>query len=91
MNKQYSNLKDERLVRRPTTAYIAFYKSRYASGDFKGLKVVEASRLIGREYKALSAAEKKASVPLGISSSEDNVLIETADLRGFGDTRQGTV
>ena len=29
------------------------------SGDFKGLKVAEAARLAGREWKGLSASEKK--------------------------------
>lgn len=29
------------------------------SGDFRGLKVAEAAKLIGREWKGLSASEKK--------------------------------
>ena len=29
------------------------------SGDFKGLKIPEAARLAGREWKGLSADEKK--------------------------------
>ncbi len=40
---------------------MSFYKDRYATGDFKGLKAPEAARLAGREWKALSASEKKVS------------------------------
>lgn len=36
-----------------------FNKDRFASGDFKGVKAIEAAKLAGREWRALSASEKK--------------------------------
>ncbi len=50
---------DERAPKRPNAPYIVFSKERWASGDFKNLRVAEASRLIGAEWKALSADEAK--------------------------------
>ena len=52
-------LRDDRQVKGPRGAYNWFYKQRMLSGDFKGLKVSEASKLVGREWKGLSADEKK--------------------------------
>ena len=54
-------LQDHRQVKRVTGAYTRFYIDRQASGDFKGLKAKEAARLAGREWKGLSASEKKVS------------------------------
>lgn len=54
-------IKDERLVKRPRNAYTFFVKERYTSGDFKGIKVPEATSLITREYKGLTDSEKKVS------------------------------
>ncbi|KAL2051931.1 hypothetical protein ABVK25_007846 [Lepraria finkii] len=52
-------LQDHRQVKGVTGAYTRFYIDRQASGDFKGLKAKEAARLAGREWKGLSASEKK--------------------------------
>ncbi|MCJ1336039.1 hypothetical protein MMC09_001314 [Bachmanniomyces sp. S44760] len=52
-------LQDDRLVKRPQNSYISFAADRYASGDMHGIKLVEASKLIGAEWKGLSAAEKQ--------------------------------
>ena len=60
--QKFSSIKDDRLVSLPIGAYLVFFKSRQASGDFKGLKSVEAAKLAGREWKALSAAEKQVCV-----------------------------
>ena len=57
--RKFETIKDDRLVRHPINAYARFYKNRQASGDFKGLKATEAAKLAGREWRALSAAEKK--------------------------------
>ena len=54
-------MQDDRQVKGQISAYILFCKERYASGDFKGLKVTEGARLAGREWKALSNEEKKVS------------------------------
>ena len=52
-------LQDHRQVKGLRTTYTYFYQSRMQTGDFRGLKVSEAAKLIGREWKGLSASEKK--------------------------------
>src|SRR5690349_14460733 len=56
---KYAPLHDDRLLKRPVTAYVHFTQDRHASGDFKGMAIAESAKLIGREWKALSANEKK--------------------------------
>ena len=55
-------LQDHRQVKSPRSSYISFYQERMATGDFRGLKMPEATKLASREWKALSEAEKKVSV-----------------------------
>lgn len=52
-------IKDERAVKQPMTAFIYFFMSRQASGDFKNVAVTDRTRLAGQEYKALSEDEKE--------------------------------
>ncbi|KAL9133851.1 MAG: hypothetical protein Q9175_004971 [Cornicularia normoerica] len=52
-------LQDHRQVKGPRTSFTYFYGERYRSGDLRGLKVSEATKLAGREWKGLSASEKK--------------------------------
>lgn len=54
-------LQDDREVKQCKTSYIYFHTERFKSGDFKGIIAPEAARRIGREWKELSAAEKKVS------------------------------
>jgi len=54
-----SKLVDDRAAKKPTSSFLVFLKERFASGDFKSINVVEAAKLIGNEWKALSANEKK--------------------------------
>ncbi|KAI4141036.1 MAG: hypothetical protein LQ341_003628 [Variospora aurantia] len=56
----WPKLWDERQVKRFRNTYNFFLTARHKSGDFAGVPFVEASKLIGREWKALSADEKKA-------------------------------
>ncbi|KAI4212263.1 MAG: hypothetical protein LQ351_004976 [Letrouitia transgressa] len=58
--KAWYKLHDERLVKRQKSAYNLFHSQRYSSGDFQGLKLTEAAKLIGEEWKRLSTNEKKA-------------------------------
>lgn len=55
----YNQLQDPRLVKGRRTPYAIFTRARFATGDLKGLKIGEAGQLIGREWKGLSASEKK--------------------------------
>ena len=57
--KGYYALHDHRQVKGIMPAYAVFNAERFATGDFKGLKVPEAGKLIGREWKGLSADAKK--------------------------------
>ena len=52
-------LQDQRQVRRIRTSYTLFSQSRMKTGDFRGLKIPEAAKLIAREWKGLEASEKK--------------------------------
>lgn len=59
--KKWQPIKDERAVKKPSSAYILFSRSRWASGDFKNITVAEGSKLVGQEWKALAQDEKKVS------------------------------
>ena len=59
--KRVSRIKDDRLVKRPQNTFSRFLKERHASGDFKGIKLSEATGLIAREFKGLTDSEKKVS------------------------------
>ena len=60
---KFPKLKDDRQVKLPTTPMLFFSKERFQSGDFKGMRISETSKLVAREYRALSAGEKKVSNP----------------------------
>lgn len=57
--KHYRPIKDERQPKRASTPISLFLKDRWESGDFKGIKIVDAGKLISKEWEALSASEKK--------------------------------
>ena len=52
---------DDRVPKQGPTSYLCFFLERHASGDFKNIRAADAAKLIGAEWKALSAAEKKVS------------------------------
>ena len=54
-------LVDDRVPKQGPTSYLCFFLERHASGDFKNIRAADAAKLIGAEWKALSAAEKKVS------------------------------
>lgn len=56
---KYSQIKDERLVKRPRTSFILFFKDRVGSGDLKHLSSPEMGSQATSEYNALSAPEKE--------------------------------
>lgn len=53
---------DDRKTKSPVSPYLAFLSDRYASGDYKGLRASDASRLAAEEWKTLDATEKQVSV-----------------------------
>lgn len=54
-------IQDERQVKQVVTAYFHFVVDRHQSGDFDNMSVQERSPLIAREWKQLSAQEKKVN------------------------------
>lgn len=59
--KSWPKLHDERLVTRHRGPYIKFTIQRHRSGDFAGIKLPEAGRLIAAEWRELSEDDKKVS------------------------------
>jgi hypothetical protein len=57
--RKYAPIKDDRLVKRPSSSFFQYHKERYNSGDFRGVSTLDASRDIAAEYRALSASERK--------------------------------
>ena len=54
-----AKIDDDRQPKGVTNAYARFVKERHATGDYKNIKITEASKLAAEEWKALGAAEKK--------------------------------
>jgi hypothetical protein len=54
-------IKDDRQKKQQpvSSPYAVFTKERYASGDMRGIKVVEGAKLLAQEWKGLSEEEKK--------------------------------
>ncbi|KAL8903201.1 MAG: hypothetical protein Q9171_007483 [Xanthocarpia ochracea] len=65
----FPKLHDERLVAGPRTPYINFTVQRYRSGDFAGMSIPEAAKLIGAEWRALSESDKKPYVQESVADS----------------------
>lgn len=59
--KAHRKITDERMPRRPASAYSLYVKERWASGDFDG-SVVSTSAAIARDWKDLPEEEKKVSL-----------------------------
>ncbi|CAG8950527.1 hypothetical protein HYFRA_00002734 [Hymenoscyphus fraxineus] len=57
--KSHLLITDSRAPKRPQSVYALFTKQRWASGDFKGVPIIEATKQLSSEYRALSEAEKK--------------------------------
>lgn len=57
--RSYSPLKDSRIPKRAVSGFVLFAADRWASGDFKGVKVGDSAPIIRREYLALSDVDRK--------------------------------
>ena len=58
-NARYKAIPDERLPKGPISSYMLFSMNRQASGDFRSIAIAERGKLIGKEWAALTADEKK--------------------------------
>ncbi|KAJ9144886.1 hypothetical protein NKR19_g6250 [Coniochaeta hoffmannii] len=59
-HKRKTDIKDSRLPKRGLTSYTYFTKSKWATGELAGESFRDAASSIAKEWKSLSAAEKKA-------------------------------
>ncbi|PLN79447.1 hypothetical protein BDW42DRAFT_172840 [Aspergillus taichungensis] len=57
-NKKAALLHDDRLVKRPSSAYAQFLQERIRNGDFKYMSVVEIGQRTGEEWKGMTESEK---------------------------------
>jgi len=67
---KWSAIHDERAVKRPINAFTYFSVNRHSSGDFRNISLVDRSKLISQEWKALSEEEKKKYFNLQHSDRE---------------------
>ncbi|KAE8159954.1 hypothetical protein BDV40DRAFT_271673, partial [Aspergillus tamarii] len=58
-NKRYPLLRDERLVKRPSSSYVFFYLERTGQGDFKHMAVKDISARVAEEWNGLTDSEKE--------------------------------
>lgn len=58
-NTRISPIDDDRLVKRPRTAYLLFFNERNAQGDFKHMAVKDITVQVAEEWKGLTNAEKE--------------------------------
>lgn len=59
--KSYPLIPDDRIPKKARTEHALFTQDRWASGDLKGIKFSEASRILRDEYLALPESERKVS------------------------------
>lgn len=64
LNARYKPIPDERIPKAPISSYMLFSMNRQASGDFQHIAVAERGKLLGKEWAALTADEKKVCLPL---------------------------
>lgn len=85
-------LKDSRAPVKENTPYIAYGRERWASGDFKDVRSVDAARSISKEWNALSAEDKKVIPHSTLRKAEEEVLTIVLEIsrclpRGAGQVR----
>merc|ERR1712230_113853 len=56
---RFTPIHDDRTVKSRRNAYSFFFAERRSSGDLRGMTVAESGKLLGREWKNMSASEKK--------------------------------
>ncbi|OGM44068.1 HMG box protein [Aspergillus bombycis] len=83
--KKYPLLRDDRLVKRPSSSYVFFYLERTGQGDFKHMAVKDIGVRVAEEWKGLTESEKEVHLP---RPSEDDTptwmrLIWTRNITSF--------
>jgi hypothetical protein len=57
--KNLSAIPDERRITRPRSAWLLFMQDRVNDSDFDGIAMIERTKLVASEWRALSESEKK--------------------------------
>ncbi|KAI1382172.1 hypothetical protein F4677DRAFT_401093 [Hypoxylon crocopeplum] len=68
--QRVKTIHDDRLPKKPTSAFSLFVKARWASGDFANTRVRDSSKEIGQEWKNLPDTERHAYVELAKAGSD---------------------
>ena len=58
--RKWASIRDERAVKPPKPAYRLYFVARQASPDFNNIRVVDRTKLIAEEWRALETVEKEA-------------------------------
>ena len=88
--KYYVPIQDERIPKRCLTPLAIFIKDRWASGDFKGLKTMDAAKLIRDEFLELPKSEQQVSAAPA-SSKVSRLTLCRHTKSGRMPTRSGTL
>ena len=68
VKRKYYLIQDDRIPKRPITAYALFNKDRHASGDLRNIgSLAEKSRLVLSEWNSLSQADKQVCLYFHVS------------------------
>ncbi|KAJ5832429.1 hypothetical protein N7474_000740 [Penicillium riverlandense] len=59
VKKNYRQIRDDRLVKKRSSAFMFYVQERYASGDFRHMKVTDATSRVAQEWKGLTESEKQ--------------------------------
>ncbi|KAJ9498009.1 hypothetical protein H2202_006612 [Exophiala xenobiotica] len=59
MKQKVPLIQDDRRVKGRRNGYTFFFAERHSSGDLKGMTLAESGKLVGKEWKEMSASEKK--------------------------------
>ncbi|GAB1196282.1 hypothetical protein APSETT444_005551 [Aspergillus pseudonomiae] len=68
--KKYPLLRDDRLVKRPSSSYVFFYLERTGQGDFKHMTVKDIGARVAEEWKGLTESEKEKYYKLHLADRE---------------------
>ena len=80
-SQKYSSIEDPRFPKKPLNARAVFTKERWATGDMKGISLVDAAKTINEEWKALSAAEKKVNISRILGTLAANTEFSNSRIR----------
>ncbi|TQS37433.1 hypothetical protein Golomagni_02092 [Golovinomyces magnicellulatus] len=58
-SKQWRQIQDERQPKRPITPFLCYVKERYSSGEYAGTNLLEVSKKLTSEFKALTPNDRK--------------------------------